>query len=79
MVQILCGEDSKYSGCKKNSQANDDNSLYWGEHFFFEPKNLTQDEIQSMKITLRVLDKGIFKNRQVGEFEFDAAQIYFTN
>lgn len=79
MVQIWCGEDSKYSACKKNSPASDDNSLYWGEHFFFEPKKLTQDEVQSMKITLRVLDKGIFKNRQVGEFEFDVAQIYFTN
>ena len=32
---------------------------------------MTADEVQSMKVTLKVLDKGIFKNREVGEFEFD--------
>ena len=79
MIKIECGEDSKHSTCKHKSLINDDNAIYWGEHFFFEPKALTQDEVQSQKIVIKVLDKGWFKDKLVGEFEFDVAQIYFMN
>jgi len=46
---------------------------------FFEPKNVSQDDIESAKINIRLMDKGFFKDAIIGAYEFDVAYIYFMN
>ena len=71
LVQVSLGEKSSYSKCLQNLPLNKNEADYWGEHFFFEPKNVSSDEIQSQQITLKVLDKGLFRDQMVGQFEMD--------
>lgn len=47
------------------------------EHIFLEPKNVKKETAEKGKIKLRLLDKGLFKNVLIGEFEFDVTKIYF--
>ena len=54
-----------------------ENSRYWGEHFFFEPKGMSSDDIASQSVEIRVLDKGFFRDSLVGLFDIDVSQIYF--
>ena len=42
-----------------------------------EAPNIEKRTAEDGKIKLRLLDKGIFKNELIGEFEFDVSQIYF--
>ncbi len=49
----------------------------WNEHLFFEPRNVEKDEIEQAKISVRVLDKGYFKDTIVGVYDFDVSYIYF--
>ena len=55
-----------YSKVMNDSVAEDENEQHWGEHFFFEPKNLSSDQIQSDQLKIVIFDKGMLKNRQVG-------------
>lgn len=73
-----CGK-CQYSKDLKDTLENQETEVFWGEHFFFEPKNLSSDEIMSKNLRLSVKEKGIFKNSIVGTFEIDIAQIYFSN
>ena len=40
---------------------------------------MSSEDIQSQNVTIKVLDKGLFRDTQVGQFEIDLAQIYFSN
>ena len=76
LIQVNLGETKQYSktvSCPVKSE----NSRYWGEHFFFEPKNVGSDEIGSQSVEIRVLDKGFFRDSMVGLFDIDVSQIYF--
>lgn len=71
LVQVSLGQQSSYSKCLQNLPLNKNDADYWGEHFFFEPKKLSSEEIQSQQITLKVLDKGVFRDQMLGQFEMD--------
>ena len=68
-------------GAKEYSQAKDDiggiSEVTWLEHIFLEPGNIEKKAAEEGKIKLRLVDKGLFKNALIGEFEFDISQIYF--
>lgn len=68
-------------GCKEYSSAKDDiggiSEVTWLEHIFLEPHNVEKKAAEEGKIKLRMVDKGLFKNSLIGEFEFDVSQIYF--
>ena len=49
----------------------------WSEHLFLEPKGIDKEEAENGKIMIKLLDKGIFKDVIIGEFEFDLSFIYF--
>ena len=60
----------------------------WNEHIFFEPRNVVsfsfqyifeqeKEQIEQAKISVRVLDKGYFKDTVVGLYDFDVSYIYF--
>lgn len=52
-------------------------SVTWNEHIFFEPRGLTQSQVEDAKIEIRILDKRFFKDSLVGLYVFDVPQIYF--
>lgn len=56
-----------------------DTGKYLGEHFFFEPRGITSDQIQGEILDIKVLKKGTMKNQLVGHFDIDLAKIYFRN
>ena len=75
MLEVTC------LGKKEFSSAKDDiggvGEIIWQEHIFLEPMGIEKKQAEEGKIKLRLLDKGIFKNALIGEFEFDVTQIYF--
>ena len=80
-------------GQKKYTTAKDDIGggtamCSWNEHIFFEPRNVVRlyrlknifqekEEIEEAKISVRVLDKGYFKDSVIGLYDFDVSYIYF--
>lgn len=47
VLQILCGEQKQFSSTKKDFPLKTTDARYWGEHFFFEPKNMSSEDISS--------------------------------
>lgn len=70
-IQLNCAGKKEYSKTLKDMIPNNDNSRYWGQHFFFEPKNMSSDAIQSQVIEVKVLDKGFLRDSMVGMFDID--------
>jgi hypothetical protein len=42
-----------------------------------EKNNVEKDDAKKAKITLKLMDKGLFKETMIGMFEFDMSYIYF--
>ena len=75
MVEICCLGQKKYGSAKKNiTQLSE---VSWMEHIFMEPKNVEKQDAEDAQIVIRVLDKGIFKDELIGQFEFNLSYIYF--
>lgn len=77
IVQVQCLGKHKYSTCKDDVGCNA--TIQWSEHLFFEPKDLTQQDIQDGKIKIKVLDQQMFKNAVIGVYELDLSFIYFKD
>jgi hypothetical protein len=50
--------------------------VLWNEHVFLEPRNIEKNEAEEGKITIKLIDKGFYKNYMIGMFEFDISYIY---
>ena len=66
IVQIDCCSETKYSTVMKNSLYDSENEEYLGEHFFFEPRNLSSDQIQSEVVVIKIMEKAFLKNSLIG-------------
>lgn len=44
---------------------------------FLESNNVEKDDAKKAKITLKLMDKGLFKETMIGMFDFDMSYIYF--
>ena len=66
LVQVSSSGKSEFSKCLSDSKIESNSPLFWGEHFFFEPRNMSSEEIQSQNVTIKLLDKGLFRDTQVG-------------
>jgi hypothetical protein len=68
-------------GKKEYSTAKDDiggaGEVTWNEHLFLEAKKVEKETAECGKILIKLMDKGIFKDVLIGEFEFDLSFIYF--
>ena len=51
--------------------------IEWNEHLFIEPRGVDKKDAEKGKIMIRLMDKGIFKDALIGQFEFDISFIYF--
>ena len=51
----------------------------WNEHLFLEPLNVDKRDAEAGKLTIRLLDKGLFKDALIGLYEFDLSYIYLKD
>ena len=67
-------------GQKQYSTAKDDiggvGEVAYNEHIFLEAKNVEKERAESGKVMLKLMDKGMFKDCLIGEFELDLSFIY---
>ena len=67
-------------GMKQYSTAKDDiggiGEVVWSEHIFLEPKNIDKKDAEDGKISIKLQDKGLFKDALIGSYEFDLSFIY---
>lgn len=67
-------------GQKAYSTAKDDvgalGETIWNEHIFIEPLAIDKRTAEEGKITIKLMDKGLFKDALIGMFEFDLSFIY---
>ena len=53
--------------------------IYWGEHIFFNKKIEENEELQSEKLKIEVLDYNLIgSNALIGSHEIDLMRIYFS-
>jgi hypothetical protein len=48
----------------------------WNEHIFYEPKNKETEDLEKGKVTIKLLDKGFYKDALIGYYEFDLTYLY---
>jgi len=68
-----------YSECFKNTICNNDKGIAIDEHMFFEGKNLDTDTLESANLTIKLLHKGLFRDKVCAEFDVDVAKIFGMN
>lgn len=71
-----CGE-KKYTSSKDGVACGSTAMSNWKEHMFFEPRNVHSSKIETETISIKVMNKGIFRDELVGMYEFDLTQIFF--
>ena len=74
MIQLEC------LGQKTFSSAKDDvggiGEIIWDEHLFLEPKQVSPKDAEDAKIEIRLMDKGMFKDALIGQFDLDLTFVY---
>ena len=76
IIKVKCL--GKYQFTKEKDDIGVNNTVSWNEHIFFEPKDLSQAEIEDGKIEIKVQDKRLFKDALIGIYSFDIPEIYFA-
>ena len=74
IIEVNCF-GKKYTTVKEDVGPNA--SVHWSEHIFFEPKGLSERDVQGGKFQIRILDQQMFKNAVVGSYEMDLSYVYF--
>lgn len=75
IIEVSCFNHKKWTTCKDDVGYNA--TVNWSEHIFFEPKGLSERDLQNGKLRIRVLDQQMFKNALIGVYEIDLSFIYF--
>ena len=77
MVSVeTCGE-KRYSASKDGIACGSAALVNWKEHMFYEPRNVHASKIEMETITIKVMNKGIFRDEMIGTYEFDMTTVYF--
>ena len=77
VIEVECLGQKKYTSTKAKIDCN--TLVTWNEHLFFELRGLTKGDLETAKITYKLLDKGFLKSNQLGLYEFDVSSIYSSN
>ena len=74
MIQLNCMAQRKFSSALKDI----DNMgiANWSEHIFFEFRNLESEELGDAKVSLKLMDKSVFRDDMIGIYEFDLSYLY---
>lgn len=75
LIEISCLGEKKYSQVKKDIGRLGE--VTYNEHIFMEPRNVEKKDAEEAQIVIRLMDKGFFKDTQIGMFEFNLSFIYF--
>mgnify|MGYP002630424958 CR=1 FL=1 len=82
-IDAICQIDTcsqiKYSEVHKGCTLNNSKGQYFGEHFFIEAKKMSKDDISESNVTIKLLNKGLFRDKVIGIFDIDIANIYSMN
>jgi hypothetical protein len=74
MFVVECLGQKTYSTAKDDVGAISE-SVY-SEHLFLEPRGVDKQEASDAKIMIKLVDKGMFKDALIGQFELDMSFIY---
>ena len=74
MVQVECLGQKTFSSAKDNIGPLGE--TIYGEHLFIEPRGVDKQDAEGAKIMIKLMDKGMFKDALIGQFEFDMSFIY---
>ena len=77
IIEVKCFKKKQYTKCMDDISVNA--SVTWNEHIFFEPKNLSESDIQNEKICIKMNDQRMFKDAVIGMYEVDLSYIYFQD
>lgn len=75
IIEVTSLGKKKWTTCKDDVGFNA--IVNWSEHIFFEPRGLSEMDIQKGKLKIRVLDQQMFKNALIGVYEIDLSFVYF--
>ena len=77
-VKIEAMDTSKYSTVKKLISS--DTKVYWGEHFYFNKKYKSRDQLEEDLLVISVYDSSrLISSGLIGSFTVNIASIYFEN
>jgi hypothetical protein len=79
MFKINTFGKTSYSKVMKGTATSSERPVFWGEHVFMECRSLGKDELAEGMITIKLMDKGLFRDCVIGEFEADITKIYGSN
>lgn len=69
---------TKYTASKSDVPLGTQTDQIWKEHLFFEPRGVHSSAIEVETISLKVMNKGLFRDEMIGRYDFDITQIYFA-
>lgn len=75
IIQVRCFNKKLYTKCMDDVGSNA--SVSWNEHMFFEPKDLTEHDLQNNKIQIKMMNKRLIKDSIIGTYDIDLSYIYF--
>jgi hypothetical protein len=70
---------TKYSASKDGVACKSQAAVSWREHLFFEPRGVHSSAIEAETISIKVMNKGIFRDEMIGVYEFDVTSVYFKD
>ena len=76
MFQInTCGM-TVYSKTEKGCPTKNEKGTHFGEHIFIEPKDLSHEYMKSANLEIKLMDKGLFRDKMIASFEIDIPKAY---
>ena len=69
LVEVTCLGQKQYTSAKDDIGGLGE--VVYNEHLFLEPKNVEQQDAEQATISIKLMDKGLFKQTLIGMFEFD--------
>jgi hypothetical protein len=76
MIEVTTCGITNYSSAKENVANGSESTISWREHLFFEPRNMHSSKIELDTISIKVKNKGFFKDQLIGIYEFDITKVY---
>jgi hypothetical protein len=77
LIEVSTCGITKYTASKTDVACGSAANISWREHLFFEPRNMHSSKIELDTISIKVKNKGIFKDELIGMYEFDMTKVYF--
>ena len=74
MVEASCGREKKFTPVQ--SSVTSTSNVSFQNHLFIELTNKSVSDLETTKVGIKLMEKGVFKEAIFGIFEFDFSYIY---